>query len=126
RLNDQAVNLLARLENFSRGEVGHLLESMMDVGLADDAVVDATLDWLQADRSHPAWPLIAGKCLRRLRDDERARVIAKDLVQAIERHPNAGAWYRLQAILESDDSASASESLEAVQAALARRKSAPA
>ncbi len=125
-LKDHAPKLLAQLENFSRGEAGHLLESMMDTGLADVEVVDAMFDWLQADRSHPAWPLIAGKCLRRLRDDDRARAIAKDLVQAIERHPNAGAWYRLQTILESDDSASASQSLESVQVALARRKSAPA
>ncbi|MEO3690202.1 S1 RNA-binding domain-containing protein [Roseateles paludis] len=125
-LSDQAMKLLARLGDFSRGEAGHLLESMMDAGLADDEVVDAALDWLQADRSHPAWPLIAGKCLRRVRDDERARAISKDLVQAIERHPNAGAWYRLQTILESEDSASASESLGTVKTALAQRKSAPA
>lgn len=125
-LSDQAPKLLARLGNLSRGAAGHLLESMMDAGLADVEVVDAMFDWLQADRSHPAWPLIAGKCLRRLRDDERARTIAKDLVQAIERHPNAGAWHRLQTVLESDNSASANKSLKTVQAALARRKSAPA
>ena len=125
-LSIQAVNLLTRLKDYSHGEAGHLLESMMDAGIADDGVVRETFDWLQTDRSHPAWPLVAGKCLLRMRDDERAWGVASDLVEAIERHPNAGAWYRLQIILETHGAKGDSQPLEAVQAALARRKLVPA
>jgi len=125
-LQVQALNLLAGLRDRSHGEAGHLLESMMDAGIAGEAVVRATLNWLLANRAHPAWPLVAGKCLQRMSDGEQRLALATELIDAIQRHPNAGAWHRLQGIFEAYGPAGESDARKLVQSALARRKSLPA
>ena len=122
-LQAQALGLLVGLKEYSHGEAGHLLESMMDAGIADEAVVRATLDWLHVDWSHPAWPLVAGKCLQRMADGVQSDALATELVEAIQRHPNAGAWHRLQGIFDASSSAEHSDALKRVQEELVQRKS---
>jgi hypothetical protein len=125
RVQAQTQKLLEHPLDLSHGALGHLVESMLDAGVAGEAVMRAAFNWLRADPLHRAWPLVAGKYLLRASGDERSHAIAGLLVDAIQRHPNAGAWYRLQCLLDGIDTET-STALALVQSTLLQRTTLPA
>lgn len=94
--------------------------------MTDDVVVKAVLAWLQSDQSHPAWSLIAGKFLLLGPDVAAHPTIMQDLIARIQRHPNAGAWHKLQTIYQARTADDESVAKNAVLAALLQRKASAA